>query len=75
MVGHGKKEAHTSHYGISIIIDIISNVVSDYCHDCNTAAQDLGEASPEYEIWKSSHVTNFNGSSGSTEISAGHNFE
>ncbi|GFW00554.1 uncharacterized protein TNCV_693931 [Trichonephila clavipes] len=56
-----KKRGHTSLYGIGIVIDIMTSLVVDfevlskYCHECSMAAKDMGEASPEFQIWKSGH--------------------
>ncbi|GFV29195.1 uncharacterized protein TNCV_4602271 [Trichonephila clavipes] len=71
--GTWHKRGHTSLYGIGIVIDIITSLVVDfevlskYCHECSMAAKDMGEASPEFQIWKSGHSEkcqkNFDGSS------------
>ncbi|GFU93929.1 uncharacterized protein TNCV_2453001 [Trichonephila clavipes] len=71
--GTWHKRGHTSLYGIGIVIDIMTSLVVDfevlskYCHECSMAAKDMGEASPEFQIWKSGHSEkcqkNFDGSS------------
>ncbi|GFT24138.1 uncharacterized protein TNCV_2063861 [Trichonephila clavipes] len=78
--GTWHKRDHTSLYGIGIVIDIMTSLVVDfevlskYCHECSMAAKDMGEASPEFQIWKSGHSEkcqkNFDGSSGSMEMHA-----
>ncbi|GFY36686.1 uncharacterized protein TNCV_2566491 [Trichonephila clavipes] len=78
--GTWHKRGHTSLYGIGIVIDIMTSLVVDfkvlskYCHECSMAAKDMGEASPEFQIWKSGHSEkcqkNFDGSSGSMEMHA-----
>ncbi|GFW97186.1 uncharacterized protein TNCV_631911 [Trichonephila clavipes] len=78
--GTWHKRGHTSLYGIGIVIDIMTSLVVDFevlskcCHECSMAAKDMGEASPEFQIWKSGHSEkcqkNFDGSSGSMEMHA-----
>ncbi|GFV81201.1 uncharacterized protein TNCV_4772302 [Trichonephila clavipes] len=78
--GTWHKRGHTSLYGIGIVIDIMTSLVVDfevlskYCHECSMAAKDMGETSPEFQIWKSGHSEkcqkNIDGSSGSMEMHA-----
>ncbi|GFV39190.1 uncharacterized protein TNCV_1157751 [Trichonephila clavipes] len=78
--GTWHKRGHTSLYGIGIVIDIMTSLVVDfevlskYCHEWSMAAKDMGEASPEFQIWKSGHSEkcqkNFDGPSGSMEMHA-----
>lgn len=80
--GTWHKRGHTSLYGIGIVIDVVTNLVVDfhvlskYCHECKITAKNLGESSPEFHIWKSSHAEtcqkNFDGSSASMEMHAAH---
>ncbi|GFW39843.1 uncharacterized protein TNCV_2420081 [Trichonephila clavipes] len=57
--GTWHKRGHTSLYGIGIVIMtslvVDFEVLSKYCHECSMAAKDMGEASPEFQIWKSGH--------------------
>lgn len=72
------KRGHTSNYGVGCVIELHTGQVIDYhimtkyCHPCALAKSDLGEDSPEYDIWFSGHKPesdkNYSGSSGAMEV-------
>ncbi|GBM18207.1 hypothetical protein AVEN_151738-1 [Araneus ventricosus] len=59
--GTWQKRGHTSLYGISIVVDILTGLVFDYeilskyCSECTTAKRDLGEHSADFSIWYKAH--------------------
>lgn len=77
--GSWQKRGHVSLYGIVIIIDILTGLVVDFeilskfCQLCAISAIELGEDTPEYQIWMAGHVKagecskNFDGASGNME--------
>lgn len=78
--GSWQKRGFTSLFGIGFAIDVLTGLVIDYevlskyCHTCVITANDLGEDTPDFDIWHKSHVSsgecdkNFSGSSGSMEL-------
>ncbi|GBO35397.1 hypothetical protein AVEN_112269-1 [Araneus ventricosus] len=54
--GTCQKRGHTSLYGISIVVDILTGLVIDYeilskyCPECTTVKRDLGEHSADLSI-------------------------
>ncbi|GBM22597.1 hypothetical protein AVEN_182196-1 [Araneus ventricosus] len=64
--GTWHKRGHTSLYGISTIVDILTGFVIDYdllskyCPECTTAKRDLGEHSADFSIWYETHRSEYN---------------
>lgn len=59
--GSWHKRGHTSNYGIGCVIELQTGLVIDYCvlskycQVCEITKTELGEDSPEYNIWYSGH--------------------
>lgn len=66
-------------YGVGCVIELNTGLLIDYhvlsknCHTCALAKSDLGEDSPEYDIWFSGHKPdcdkNYSGPSGARKVS------
>lgn len=76
--GTWHKRGHTSNYGVGAVIELHTGLVIDYCvlskycHTCSLAKKDLGEDSPEFDIWFTGHKhecnKNHTGSSPAMEV-------
>lgn len=70
------KRGFTSHYGVGIVIDILTDmiyyeVMSTYCHTCNVNGQKLDNMSDQEQIeWYEDHQKNHHGSAKSMEADA-----
>lgn len=77
--GSWHRRGHASLYGVVLIIDILTGLVVDieilskYCHLCAITKIELGENTPEFQVWHEGHVKsgecsiNFEGASGNME--------
>ncbi|GBM85862.1 hypothetical protein AVEN_192600-1 [Araneus ventricosus] len=75
-----QKRGHTSLYGISIVVDNLTDLVIDYdilskyCSECTTARRDLGEHNVNFSIWHKTHSPEYSesyvGSSNVMEVKA-----
>ncbi|KYN05934.1 hypothetical protein ALC62_03128, partial [Cyphomyrmex costatus] len=75
--GSWPTRGHKSRHGIGCVIDVETgfaidfDIMSKYCEMCTKVAAELGENSPEFEIWQEGHVgscqNNHTGSSGAME--------
>ncbi|GBN55447.1 hypothetical protein AVEN_65563-1 [Araneus ventricosus] len=78
--GTWQKRGHTSLYGIGIVVDILTGLVTDYeilskyCPECTTTERDLGEHSTDFSIWYKAHKPkcreNYVGSSNAIDVKA-----
>lgn len=78
--GSWHKRGFTSNYGVGSVIHIETGLVIDYCvlskfcRNCAMTEHDLGEGSPEFNIWYQAHVLecdkNYDGSSPGMEVAA-----
>lgn len=76
--GSWHKRGHTSNYGVGCIIELYTGLVIDYyvlskyCHACALAKNDLGDDSPEFNVWFNGHKpdcsSNYDGSSPAMEV-------
>lgn len=78
--GSWHKRGHMSHYGVGIVIDVLTGLVIDfevlstYCATCSNKVKTLNKDSEAYKEWMQNHKesgeceANYSGSAGSMEV-------